>query len=96
MTTRYTRTDHVVERQVGGDLILVPMHTGPARLDALYTLNETAAFIWKAITPGITSDTLLARLITEYEVPEPSAKQDLDRILDRLIAMGAVRTSTGD
>jgi hypothetical protein len=96
MTTRYNRTDHVVERQVGPDLILVPMHTGPARLDALYTLNETAAFIWKAITPGITSETLLALLLTEYDAPEQSAKQDLDRILDRLLAMGAIQASTGD
>lgn len=93
MTARYTKTEHVVERQVRDTHILVPMHTGPARLDALYTLNETAGFIWNAITPGITDDELVARLTSAYEVDESAARQDVWRILERLTAMGAIARS---
>jgi len=55
MKRTITKTDHVVERKVRDNLILVPMNTGPARLDALYTLNETAGFIWNHITPRLGS-----------------------------------------
>lgn len=91
MQATITKTDHVVERKVRDNLILVPMKTGPARLDALYTLNETAGFIWNAITPGITEDELVARLVEAYEVDEPSARQDVRRVLQKLTSIGAIK-----
>lgn len=96
MPLRYSKTEHVVEREVRNTLMLIPMHTGPARLDALYTLNETAGFLWKAITPGTTEEDLVARLLSEYSVPEAAARQDVRRILDRLTQMGAVVCARGE
>jgi hypothetical protein len=91
MQSTITKTDQVVERKVRNNLILVPMKTGPARLDALYTLNETAAFIWDSITPGITRDELVSRLVTHYDVPEDVARLDVQRVLERLAAIGAIQ-----
>lgn len=91
MQATFTKTDNVVERKVRDNLILVPMKTGPARLDALYTLNETAAFIWDSITPGITEEELVTRLVEKYEVSEESAQQDVRRVLERLKAIGAIQ-----
>ena len=91
MRRTITKTDHVVERKVRDNLILVPMKTGPARLDALYTLNETAGFIWENITPGIIEDELVTRLVEKYEVSKESAQQDVRRVLERLKAIGAIQ-----
>jgi len=91
MKSTITKTDQVVERKVRDNLILVPMKTGPARLDALYTLNETAGFIWDSITPGITRDELVARLVAKYDVSEATARQDVQRVLERLTAIGAIQ-----
>ena len=90
MRRTITKTDHVVERKVRDNLILVPMKTGPARLDALYTLNETASLLWKEIDGETTEDKLVTCLLAEYEVDEATARQDVDRILNELAAIGAV------
>lgn len=86
-----SKTNQVVERRVRDSLILVPMKTGPARLDALYTLNETAGFIWDNITPGVTREALVARLVAQYDVAEDAARQDVQRVLERLASIGAIQ-----
>ena len=93
MKRTITKTDHVVERKVRDNLILVPMNTGPARLDALYTLNETAGFIWNHITPGIHEDDLVSLLVDQFEVNQDSAREDVLRILEKLAAIGAITIS---
>lgn len=93
MAQQFTKTAGVVEREVRNNLILVPMKTGPARLDALYTLNETSGFIWHQITPGITEDELVTRLVAEYEVAPDTARNDIRRILAELAAIGAITES---
>jgi hypothetical protein len=66
------------------------MKTGPARLDALYTLNEAASMLWQEINGETTEAKLVSRLLAEYEVDEATARQDVDRILNELAAIGAV------
>ena len=91
MTRRFTKSDGVVERKVRDSLILVPLKTGPARLDALYTLNETAAFIWREVGDQVSEDDLVARMMDEYEVDEATARGDVSRALDSLLGIGALR-----
>ncbi len=94
MARQFTKSNNVVERTVRDNLILVPMKTGPARLDALYTLNTTSGFIWRQISSGTTEDELVAKLVAEYEVTEECARQDIGRILSELLVIGAI-TETG-
>ncbi len=91
MARQFIKSKDVVERTVRDNLILVPMKTGPARLDALYTLNETSGFIWRQISPGITEDELVARLVAQYDVSEATARGDVQRVLERLTAIGAIQ-----
>lgn len=95
MTIRYVKSTEVVERTVRNTLVLVPMKTGPARLDALYTLNETSGFIWRQITPGITEDELVAIITRTYEIDGETARRDVARILRELCSIGAL-TSAGE
>jgi hypothetical protein len=90
MQTTITKTDHVIERKVRDNVILVPMKTGPARLDALYTLNEAASLLWKEIDGETTKDKLVIRLLAEYEVDDTTARKDVDRILNELASIGAI------
>lgn len=95
MSACYRKSDTVVERTIRGCLILVPMKTGPSRLDALYTLNETSGFIWNAIAPGMSDDDIAARLVKEYDVSEETARADVKRVLGELAAIGAIQSAPG-
>lgn len=96
MPRRFAKSPDVVERTVRNTLILVPMKTGPARLDALYTLNETSGFLWHSITPGITEDELTAKMIEAYDVGGDTARTDVTRILRELCSIGALTAAGKD
>lgn len=91
MTRRFMRSSDVVERQVRDNLILVPLKTGSARLDALYTLNETAAVVWREAGQGGSEDTAVAQLVAEYDVDADTARNDVRAVAERLVAIGAIR-----
>jgi hypothetical protein len=93
MAERFTKSNAVVERQVRDSLILVPLKTGPARLDALYTLNETAGFIWRAADGTVSEDELVRRLMAEYDVDDATAQNDVRRALEGLVAIGALQAT---
>lgn len=93
MTRRITRSGNVVERTVRENLILVPLRTGPARLDALYTLNGTAGFIWRQIERDMTEDDLVSRVVAEYDVDTIEAARDVHKVVDGLAAIGALTIS---
>ncbi len=90
MNRNIIKNKELVERTIRDQLILVPLKTAPARLDALYTLNEAASLLWKEIDGETTEAQLVTRLLAEYEVDEPTARQDVDRILNELATIGAV------
>ena len=93
MARRFTKRDGVVERKVRENLILVPLKTGPARLDALYTLNESAGFIWSHVGPNVSEDDLAARLMAEYDVDGATARSDVRNVLTGLAAIGALEVT---
>lgn len=92
---KITKCKNLVERNIRGQHILVPLKTGPARLDALYTLNETAGLIWEAIQTETTEDSLVTLLSSTYDVAEVTARRDVERILDELGSIGAVTLGPG-
>ena len=94
MGQRWARCEGVVERQVRENLILVPLKTGPARLDALYTLNETAAVVWREAGQSGSEDAAVAQLVAEYDVDADTARNDVRAVADRLVAIGAIRIET--
>jgi hypothetical protein len=87
----FTKTDHVVERNVRDEHILVPLSSGPARVDCLYTLNETAAFIWRQASEGRPEDLIAGRVAATFDVDAGTARDDTRRILDELVAIGALK-----
>ena len=93
MTRQFTKSRDVVERKVRNNLILVPLKTGPARLDALYTLNDTAGFIWHQIDQAITEDEIVSRVIAGYKVDKTTAQNDVHRVLDGLASIGALMSA---
>lgn len=93
MNRTITKSKALIERTIRDQLVLVPLKTGPARLDALYTLNEAAGFLWKAIDDEPSEEALINRMLHSYEVDEPMVRADVERILNELASIGAINLS---
>ena len=75
----------IVFRPEGDEAILFNPDTGGVRL-----LNETAAFIYRLLDGEHDEETIVARLMDEYEVGREEAAADLARLVEQLAAAGLV------
>lgn len=75
-----------VAREVGKELVLVPLSGNVAQMTSLFTLNETAKFIWENLNDTSTIEDIQSLMLAEFEVDEATAKADIEAFLNRLTA----------
>lgn len=78
-------------REVYGDKFLIAMGVENIDMNSIINLNETAAFLWKAMGDGEFSvDDLVAKLTDEYEVSAEMAKANIESVLEEMRKAGVV------
>ncbi len=79
-----------VTREIGGETILVPVRSGVAELDSVFTLNEVGTVIWEGVARGDTLGEIVAAVVAEFEVGEEQALRDAVEFLESLRESGVV------
>ena len=76
-TTVLTKQTELVEREIEGELLLIPIMAGVGDADAnLYSFNNQGADIWKLIDGTRTVGEIADALCAEYEVTREQALQE--------------------
>ena len=75
--------DGFMLRNVAGKNIVVAVGEASMDFDGLISLNETGAFLWKILEDGADYETLLNKLLDEYDIDEATAKRDIDAFIKR-------------
>jgi hypothetical protein len=70
-----------VAREVGNELIIVPLTGNVAQMSELFTLNETAKFLWENISENASNEDIAKLLTYEFEVDAETARQDVAAFL---------------
>ena len=78
-----------VAREVGDELVVVPLTGNIAHMNELFTLNATAKFLWEQLQEDSTEETLLTALTDAYEVDVETAAADVKKFLGQLEKMGS-------
>lgn len=73
-----------VTREVGNELVIVPLTGNVAKMNALFTLNETGKFIWESISDVQNMDQLVACMVDEFDIDMDTARNDIEIFLTRL------------
>ena len=82
-----TPHDHVVFTDFeGGEGVLVDLNT-----KRYYTLNETAALIWRALEQGLGDEEIVRQLTEAYDVTPEHAARSLEQTLSTLRARQLLR-----
>ena len=76
--------DGFILREVADSYIVVAVGEAVKTFNGIVNLNETGAFLWKALETGATKEDLLAKLTAEYDVDEDTAKKDIDAFVAKL------------
>jgi len=81
----------VVARRVAGEYLLVPVCSGVAQMEFIFTANEIGSHIFRLLD-GRRDAREIARLVSrEYEVDEDRARADVIEFLRGLVEAGLAR-----
>jgi hypothetical protein len=78
------KNSKIVARKTGSEYVLVPIRDNIADMEAVYTLNETGAFIWELIDGRRTVKEIAEELPGEFEVDDKTALEDVVELLNSL------------
>ena len=72
------------------EYLLIPAGDDNVDFSNIIGLNPVAAFLWEQLhsRESFTVDTMVELLLQEYEVDEPTAREDCQMILDCWVEMG--------
>jgi len=73
-----------VTRQVGEEMVLVPVESNVADMNELLTMNSTACFIWNCIDGVKSEDDIVSMMVEEFSVDTDTARDDLNAFLDEM------------
>ena len=82
---KLSRKDDVVEREVVGEVFLVPISGHLADLQELFVLNETGRYLWERLDDSCSLDDLARDLVEEFEVDEETALRDVETFAKQLV-----------
>lgn len=74
-------SDDVVARDLAGEAILLDLATS-----TYFGLDAVGARIWQLLGEHQSTEAIVPLLLQEYDVSEPQLRQDLDKLVQQLLA----------
>lgn len=78
------KNPRIVARKSGEEYILVPITDNVANMEAVYTMNETAAFVWDNIDGETTLEEIARVMSGEFETDIDTAMNDIVELVNDL------------
>lgn len=79
----YVKNPDMVFRKIAGEFILVPVRQKVVDLKSIYTLNETAAFIWELIDGKSSVSCIKGKVAETFDCERAQIDSDINDIFDK-------------
>lgn len=79
-----------VQREIAGEVILVPVGQTALDFNGIITLNQTGVEIWKGIREEKNREQILEQLLEQFEVSRETAQADMETFLQYLNENGLI------
>lgn len=76
--------DDFILRKVADSYVVVPVNSMTIDFNGIINLNETGALLFEILQKGADKQTLLKKLMSEYEVSADKAESDIDKFIQKL------------
>lgn len=84
-------TEDIVARDIAGQHLLVPIRSGIAGIDCLFTADEVGSFLYARLDGRRDAAALAALVAEEFDVAEERALPDVLEFLEALCEAGLAR-----
>jgi hypothetical protein len=79
------RNPEVIAKRLDNTMVLVHLPTSN-----IFELNETGTRIWELVCEGLDAETIVSRLIAEFDVDREQAEAQVRELVSRLHANGLI------
>jgi hypothetical protein len=79
-------SDDVLHQELSGETVLLNLKT-----EHYFGLDPVGTRIWQELGKTASAERVVAQLLTEYEVEEPTLRADVERLLGELLKAGLIR-----
>lgn len=86
----YKKNPGMLSREIGGEVVLLPINQNIGNLDNIYALNEVGAFIYGNINEKNSLSEILQMIIEEFDVNVETAKNELNNFIQCLKEINAI------
>jgi len=80
----YLLKSKYVTKEIGDELVLVPLSGNVSQMNELFTMNETGRFIWENLSKKTTVEDLVEKMTESFDVSEEEAEKDILLFLEKL------------
>ena len=80
----------LIQRQIAGETILVPVGKTVYESKGLFVLNELGSFIWDILPQVQSKEEIVDAILNEYDVDKAIAEQDTEKFLQKLTDLGVI------
>ena len=78
-------------KEVAGTNVVVPIGENTVDFNAMITLNESGAFLWKELAEEKTLTQLVETMTAEYEVDSETAEKDINKFIETIGNAGLLK-----
>ena len=89
-TSRFTRNDNMLSREIAGEVVVVPLRRGSQARTSIFTLNEVGAVVWDLIAATRPTSEIAQAVAERFEVSEAQALADVIEFLSELKKQGMI------
>ena len=82
--------ENVIHRSIAGEHILIPTGETAIKYNGIFAMTEIGAEIWERLAQGMEEDAIVAEILEEYDVEEPTLRQDYAEFVAKLTELGLV------
>lgn len=86
----FKKSKEIAERDIEGQVIIMPLHRASKDINCIYTLNETAAAAWKLIDGKHSLGQIKEALFFEFDVDDAVLKKELTNFIKDLTSIKAI------
>ena len=87
----YSKDPNIIFRKIADEFILVPIRQKAVDLRSVYTLNDTAAFIWELIDGKRNVSQIKDEVAGKFEVVPGQAESDVSQIVSQWESMSLIQ-----
>ncbi len=89
----YCKKEEVVSREIAGETILVPVHGKLADMQKIFSLNQTAEYIWQNLSGEKKLNDILEGVLSQFDVNKNKAEKDILEFITELISANLIEES---